>query len=80
MFNKVTDFIKEKSETLGGRSAKGNIVAALLILLIIFLFYVWFLCACYNWTVLAFPSFTAFPKFAYVVLMLCLTSGSRSSS
>lgn len=61
------------------RRGHGEIIAIALVIVIALLVLLgWFFCCCYNWLVIAFPTFVAFPKWAFVLLMFLLGSGGGS--
>ena len=65
------------SSSSGTASAILGCIALLIILLGMF---IWFYCACHGWLVLVWPSFAAFPRWAFVLLMFLFTSKSSGSS
>jgi UDP-N-acetylmuramyl pentapeptide phosphotransferase/UDP-N-acetylglucosamine-1-phosphate transferase len=62
---------------------KGNveseIVAMLIGVIIAITLLLWFFSACYNWMVMAFPTFEVFPRWAFILLMFFFTSGGSNS-
>ena len=75
MFNKMLDKAKEMPKG----SAEGAIVGLILAFILVVFLLVWFFCACHGWLVLAFPTFVAFPKWAFVLLMFILAGGSSGN-
>jgi len=58
----------------------GNVGVMILILLVIIVLVFWFFFACYGWMVAAFPTFVAFPRWAFVLLLFMICSGGGSNA
>ena len=73
MFKKLLNNIYNKIK----EHRKGGIISKTFFTIIVSVLSVWFFCACHGWLILAFPAFYIFPKWAFVLLMFILSSGSR---
>ncbi len=79
MIKKIFDKIKNKIKEMPKGNTESVIVGLILLFIIVFILLIWFFCACHSWLVLAFPTFVAFPKWAFVLLMFILAGGSSGS-
>ena len=75
--------LKLLSKAFNGKpvSKRSGMIGVIILIALAFFFLIWwFFMCCYGWMVDAFPTFEAFPRWAFVILCLLFTSGGSGNA